>query len=92
MGHGLRLFQWLPSRLGVGHGNAEMLCGGIMMAESTVDYSRVDIRLHGIVAMLGSLEQQIGQHAITGTARFLDEIDLFRNNVGIEIERQGKRE
>jgi len=64
------------------------------MAVSSVDYEKVDMRLLTALQMIKSLEQMISAadiSAIEGTGNFIVALDIYRNNIALEIEKQGKR-
>jgi hypothetical protein len=59
---------------------------------SLVDYEKVDMRLLSLVSMLNSMESNIIQFQdLPQTGEMIAQIDRYRNEVALEIERQGKR-
>ena len=64
------------------------------MAVSSIDYENVDMRLLSAIQTLKAIEQQItGANfpSIKGTDVFVIAIDAYRNEIAMEIERQGAR-
>lgn len=64
------------------------------MPYSIVDFEKVDNSLFGIINMLNSLQNMISGPAAppsNNIANLINAIDLYRNDVGCEIEKQGAR-
>lgn len=65
------------------------------MAVSSIDYEKVDQGLLQILQMIKSMEQMVSsaQQAtpILNTNVFINALDDYRNEVALEIEKQGKR-
>jgi hypothetical protein len=62
------------------------------MAVATIDYELVDHALLVILTYLSNLESMIVNQKIPTTNHFITEISKFRNEVALEIERQGTRD
>ena len=59
---------------------------------STIDFEKVDMGLMNILSVLHALEYVILQKSeISGSSDMITQIDRYRNEVALEIERQGKR-
>jgi hypothetical protein len=65
------------------------------MAVSSIDYEKIDHGLLQILQMIKSMEQMVvasqQQSQIPNTNIFISALDDYRNEVALEIERQGKR-
>ncbi len=65
------------------------------MALSSIDYEKVDVGLLSILQMLGSLESIVSNTnnttLVPNTNIFINAIDDYRNEVGLMIEKQGRR-
>lgn len=62
------------------------------MATATIDYEMVDHALLSLLSHLANLESMIAMQNIPTTKHFITEISKFRNEVALEIERQGTRD
>lgn len=62
------------------------------MPLSMTDYEKVDPGLINLMIMLGSLELTVAQLGVPTSNHFVSEISRFRNEVALEIERQGTRD
>jgi len=59
---------------------------------STIDYEKVDSFFLNLIMGISSLENMIIQRPeIPEMKSLLEQIDRYRNEVALEIERQGKR-
>jgi hypothetical protein len=59
---------------------------------SVVDYEKVDAGLLNIIMALQSIELQVANKPDIPQAReMIEQLDRYRNEVALEIERQGKR-
>lgn len=64
------------------------------MAVASVDYEKVDMKLLTVLQMISSLEQMVSAgdiSTIAGNGEFIIALDLYRNCIALEIEKQGKR-
>jgi hypothetical protein len=64
------------------------------MALSNIDYEKVDMQLLSVLQMLGSIESMVASanvSTIPTTAAFLLALDSYRNEIALEIEKQGRR-
>jgi hypothetical protein len=64
------------------------------MALANIDYEKVDPRLLSLLQQIHSFESIItglDVNTISGVADMIANLDGFRNNIALEIERQGKR-
>ena len=64
------------------------------MPLSRIDYEKVDLQLMSVIHMLNSIEAQIASAGISkvpNTDVFITAIDDYRNEIALEVERQGKR-
>ena len=64
------------------------------MPLAIIDYEKVDLQLLSVVHMLKSIESMVASaniSTIPNTGEFLEALDSYRNEVGLEIERQGSR-
>lgn len=64
------------------------------MAVSSIDYEKVDVALLQVLQILKNTEQLIassGTAQVPGTSVFISAIDDYRNEIAMEIEKQGKR-
>jgi hypothetical protein len=64
------------------------------MPISSLDYEKVDVALLQILQIIKNTEQMIassGTTQVPGTADFIAALDDYRNEIAMEIERQGKR-
>ena len=64
------------------------------MAISTVDYEKVDPFLFSIIQALNSIQNMVSGPNMppsSNTVILINAIDAVRNDVGVEIEKQGTR-
>lgn len=61
------------------------------MAIATIDYEMVDMALLTLLSSLAHIEVQVANQRIPTSNHFIAEINKYRNEVALEIERQGTR-
>lgn len=66
--------------------------GEILMPLSIIDYEKVEPGLFNVMMMLTTLESTVAQLGVPTSGHFVSEISRFRNEVALEIERQGTRD
>ncbi len=62
------------------------------MPLSITDYEKVEPGILNLMMMLGTLESTVAQLSVPTSNHFITEISRFRNEVALEIERQGRRD
>ena len=62
------------------------------MPLSITDYEKVEPGLFNLMMMLTTLESTVAQFSVPTSGHFVSEISRFRNEVALEIERQGTRD
>ncbi len=62
------------------------------MPLSITDYEKVEPGLFNLMIILTTLESTVAQLGVPTSGHFIGEISRFRNEVALEIERQGTRD
>ncbi len=62
------------------------------MPLSITDYEKVEPGLFNLMIMLSTMESSIAQLSVPTSNHFIGEISRFRNELALEIERQGTRD